>query len=94
VGVQLGTELWISEDQSSAHRFLHERADPSIGGVPQLVAPAAGSKLILVDAASLVVVDDGVLVDTSDVEAIQLDDPPGAPPAMGRVSVANEFDVP
>src|SRR6202049_2820544 len=30
--LQPGTELWISEDQSSAHRFLHERTDPCLFG--------------------------------------------------------------
>jgi hypothetical protein len=34
--LQLGTELWISEDRSSAHRFLHERADPCLFGGGQL----------------------------------------------------------
>src|SRR6266545_5113166 len=30
------TEPWISEAQSSAHRFLHERADPCLVGGGQL----------------------------------------------------------
>src|SRR6266496_1131823 len=32
-----GTEPWISEAQSSAHRFLHERADPCLFGGGQLL---------------------------------------------------------
>src|SRR2546428_11623729 len=32
-----GTEPWIREAQSSAHRFLHERADPCLFGGSQLL---------------------------------------------------------
>src|SRR6266542_4995818 len=36
------TEPWISEAQSSAHRFLHERADPGLLGGGQLLQREGG----------------------------------------------------
>ena len=52
----------------------------SIAGAPLLVTPAAGNRLLLVDAAELATFDDGIDVQASDISAIQMADPvtPGA----------------
>jgi len=46
----------------------------SIAGVPLLTSPAAGNKLILVDAAMLAVFDEGVLPERADHAAVLMDD--------------------
>ena len=50
----------------------------SLAGVPLLTSPAAGAKLILVDAAVVAVADDGLTVERSVNAAVQQDDAPVA----------------
>lgn len=51
----------------------------TIMGVPLLTSKAAHANLILIDAASLAVSDDGVVLDASDASAIDMNDTPSSP---------------
>ncbi|MGE3508425.1 MAG: phage major capsid protein [Vicinamibacterales bacterium] len=56
-----------------------------IAGVPLITSPAAGNRLVLIDGAQIVVSDEGMTVDKSDVAAIELDD---APSGSGQLVAA------
>lgn len=61
----------------------------AIAGVPLLTTKAAGNKLILIDAAKLVVADEGLAVDRSENAAVQMVDNP----SMGATSLVPMFQA-
>lgn len=58
-----------------------------IDGVPVITSPAGDNLLILIDAASLAVVDDGLTVDRSTASAVQLD----TAPSTGAAALLSAF---
>ena len=57
-------------------------------GVPVIVTGAAGSSLILLDVAALLVADDGVELAASEESTIQMDDNPDDPPSASTVELS------
>jgi hypothetical protein len=88
----LDRATWITSPRAAMHlATLHEDGAPifpdigplggTIAGVPVITSAAAGNRLILLDASRLVVTDEGLLVDASDIAAVQMDDSPSESPS-------------
>lgn len=73
--------LWMALQRTDGGaRFPNARVDGTgdIAGVPLLVSPAAGNKLVLVDTGELAVSDNGLRVTASQEAAVQMTDSPTA----------------
>ena len=83
--------LWMALQRTgTGARFPNVRIDGGdIAGVPLLTSAAAGSKLILVDAGKLLVVDEGLEIQGSRQAAIQMSDAPTA----GAANVVAAFQT-
>jgi hypothetical protein len=54
----------------------------TIMGVPVLTTPAAGNKVILIDASCLIVTDEGLLIDRTEHASVELSDSPSSPSTL------------
>jgi hypothetical protein len=84
--------LWLALQQTEGGaRFPNARADGAgdIAGVPLLTSPAAGNKLVLVDASKLVITDEGLDVSASESAALQMD----TTPTDGAANVVAAFQT-
>lgn len=83
--------LWAAlQRTSTGARFPNVRINGGdIAGIPLLVSAAAGNKLILVDAAKLLVVDEGLELQGSRQAAIQMSDAP----SIGAQNVVAAFQT-
>ena len=61
----------------------------AIAGAPLLISPAAGNRLILIDANELATFDDGVEIESSDIAAIEMVDTP----TPGASTVVSAFQT-
>ena len=74
--------LYLAGLDSPLFRDVSALGAGRIGGVPQVACPAAENHLVLVDGNSLVVSDEGLLVDSSDQTSAMMDTTPTSPASM------------